>query len=88
MNAIPRIAIAAALLAALSACGNKGPLVQAPPPTPAADEALTPDPAVEADPAAEAVSTEEAAPVVAPEPDPDVPVEEDEPLPAEGDGTP
>lgn len=89
MNTIPRIVIAAALLAALSACGNKGALVQASSVQP---DAVAADPALDADPAAEAVQVEEqmdeSEPVAAPEADPAVPVQEDEPVPAQDDGTP
>lgn len=88
MNTIPRLAIAIALLAAVSACGNKGPLVQAPPPQPAADEVVA-DPELEADPAATAVQAEEVDTVAVPETDAeDASAEDDEPAPAEDDGTP
>ncbi len=73
------------LLGAVTACGNKGPLVQATQPAP---DAVAADPALEADPAAAAVSAEEAEPAAAPETDPAVPVQEDEPVPAEDDGSP
>ncbi len=42
MNTTAHILFAATLLASLSACGNKGPLVQAPAPE-AQDEAVVPD---------------------------------------------
>ena len=87
MNTTPRILIAAALLVALSACGNKGPLVQAP--SPEAQEEQVPP----ADAGVPAAETEPATT----EPATDVPVEEDQPVPAdpipppppaEDDGTP
>jgi predicted small lipoprotein YifL len=47
MNTTTRILLATALLATLSACGNKGPLVQAPRPPAPSEGAATP-PATEA----------------------------------------
>lgn len=84
MNTIPRILLPVALLLVLAACGNKGPLVQASAPAP--QTATMEDPALAADPAAEAVSVEQAE--AAELPDPEVPVEEDETVPDEDDGTP
>lgn len=98
MDTISRILLPTALLALLAACGNKGDLVQAPAPSPdAALSSAMEDPALEADPAAQAVDAEQAAPEVpVEEAEPeaeadaaaDVPVEEDDPVPAEDDGTP
>ena len=91
MNTIPRILLPAVLPFVLAACGNKGPLVQASSaPASAPQTATIEDPALAADPATEAVSVEEteAAELPAPEPDPEVPVEEGDPVPDEDDGTP
>lgn len=79
MNTLPRILLAAAALALLSACGNKGPLVQAPS-APEAETATTaPEPASDT----VAVPENEAEPVPMPDTPVDAPVEEDEPAPAE-----
>lgn len=80
MNAIPRLLIAASLLAAVCACGNKGPLVQAD--APAADEA----PATETQPATTPADPATAPTVEENEPAPADPAEP--PVPAEDDGTP
>lgn len=85
MNTIMRLLLCAALLAGLSACGNKGPLVQAD--APEAQESGTA-------PATETPTTTESATPVDPATEPTV--EEDEPAPADpveppppaDDGTP
>lgn len=77
MNAPSRILLAAATLLLLSACGNKGPLVQAPP-APEAETAIT-----EPEPDASTVPENEAEPVPMSDTPVDAPVEEDEPVPAE-----
>ena len=90
MNTIPRLIAAAALCAALSACGNKGPLVQADAP---ATPAVEPAPAAtqqgtDAQPADPATTGESVPPVATPAAAPGVPVQEGQPAPAQGDGTP
>lgn len=79
MNTPPRILLAAATLLLLSACGNKGPLVQAPS-APEAEAATTePEPVSDTT----AVPENEAEPVPMPDTPVDAPVQEDEPVPAE-----
>ena len=96
MNAIPRLLIAASLLAALAACGNKGPLVQADSPEAqgadgAAATTQTTPPASETEPSTTTetpVDTTSETPVETPvdetEPTPVDPVEP----PVEDDGDP
>ncbi len=90
MNTTARILFAATLLASLSACGNKGPLVQAPAPE-AQEETVVPDEAATvAQPGQEqAPATTELAPPAEPGTLPATPATEEpatdetEPVPAD-----
>ena len=93
MNATHRIAIAATLLAALAACGNKGPLLQADAPKAApAEPAVLPAPAAtqqgDTPPGEPAATGESTPPIATPAADASVPVQEDDPAPAQDNGTP